>query len=383
MIRPFSIVLFFGFAFVLINASCMVRSANGAYPLEQDGAKKIFKEWDRNGDGVLVQSEVPVGPRQNFKKVDRNGDGKVTIEEHLAFLRNETPNRGSDEKKGSTDRNSTFPNWPHAKFETLEISQKWHQEPKGFQRQVLVSQPRDAKGKLPVLISFHGAGGNAMGSMRQWRAVSKRMIIVSPQGYRKTWNIHGEPSEAPDVEFFRKLSTKLKNEIPSADWDDVSVVGFSNGCGFINRLMIEIEDPFAERYFLMSSSLIEEQFHDGKFWKPSKSTAKYDTPVSPNGKRRIYYFHGTNDRVVPYRGGKRSRRFPHVSAQETTLAWAKAAGYRGEKLDISKGKKINNSIIKLTYPKTQVTHFQVIGGNHGLEPHRERVTEMILELIRE
>ena len=50
---------------------------------ERAESSRGFKNWDKNGDGFLIPSEVPEGPRENFNNVDRNKDGKVTLDEHL------------------------------------------------------------------------------------------------------------------------------------------------------------------------------------------------------------------------------------------------------------------------------------------------------------
>ena len=278
-------------------------------------------------------------------------------------------------------RQESFPDWKDAEFQTLKIRQTWHQEPKGFDRVAHVSQPKNAKSdKLPVILFFHGAGGSAMNSMRQWKSIYKTHIIVSAQGYRRTWNVHGEPSQAPDVEFFRELRKKMKSTIKRADMDNVALIGYSNGSGFIHRLLIEIDEPFSKTNILMAASMIEQQYHDGSFWKPSKGTDKYDTKVKPASGRTIHYFHGTQDKVVPYAGGNRGR-FPHVSALETAFAWAKANGYQGKMRTEKNGDEVAKGVVKISYPETEVYHYQVVEGNHGMQPHRRATFDIVHQLL--
>ncbi len=163
---------------------------------------------------------------------------------------------------------------------------------------------------------------------------------------------------------------------------DVSLIGFSNGCGFIQRLLIETEEPLSQRHFLLGSSLIEQQYHEGSFWKPSSDTDHYDTRVTPKPGKMIAYFHGTNDRVVPYQGGRRGR-FPHLSALQTANAWAKANGYEGKRLELTDGKEATGSITALKFPGTDVTFYSVNGGGHGLEPHGRDVRSIIMQLLEQ
>jgi poly(3-hydroxybutyrate) depolymerase len=319
--------------------------------------------------------------RDAFAEVDQNGDGRVSLEEHMRLVRPKTRNKPNDNPSVQRQE-SVFSHWKHADLSELKIRQTWPQEPEGFDRTAIVSQPKHAKGAYPVVIFFHGAGGNAAGPMRPWESLTYDHVVVSAQGYRKTWNIHGEPSKAPDVEFFKRLLKEIKKQVPHADLKDVSLIGFSNGSGFIHRLLIEVDEPFSKRNFLLGSSLIEQQYHDGSFWKPTQNTDRYDQKVKPKSGRMLAYFHGTKDRVVPYNGGKRGR-FPHLSAQETTYAWAKANGYSGQPLGIEDGRKIDRAITALNYPETQVTHYQVAGGGHGFDPHNRSVRQIIQTLLKD
>ena len=69
---------------------------------ERAESEKGFKGWDKNGDGFLVPSEVPEGPRKLFEKVDKNGDGKVSLKEHLLSTVGEVK-KEKKKPKGSGD----------------------------------------------------------------------------------------------------------------------------------------------------------------------------------------------------------------------------------------------------------------------------------------
>ena len=273
------------------------------------------------------------------------------------------------------------PAWDGVRFSTVSIRQSWNQEPGGYDRRALVSQPQRQKNKLPVIICFHGAGGRAGGMMRQYRPFKDSHLIVAAEGYRKTWNVHGEPSQAPDVKFFRELCRRLEKDYP-ADMEQVTLIGSSNGAGFIHRLLIEIDEPFSKRNILLAASMIQLQYHDQGFWKPSRSTREYDRRARPKSGREIHYFHGTRDNVVPYSGGLRFRRFEHLSAVDTAFAWARANGYRGPRLTEQKGNKRSAGVTEIRYPGTDVHFYSVKDGNHGFDPHRGEVNQIVQALIR-
>jgi len=346
---------------------------------QQAQQRELFRKWDRNRDGFLSKQEIPIEQRNQFLGLDQNRDGRISWREHMQRKENERrPMNGKRKSEGA----DALSHWKHARVSQLKIKQTWHQEPEGFERTAILSQPKDADGKLPVIVFFHGAGGNAVGPMRQWEALTYSKVVVSAQGYRKTWNVHGEPSQAPDVEFFQRLLEEIKKQAPEADLENVSLIGFSNGCGFIQRLMIEIEKPFSRRNFLLGSSLIEQQYHDESFWKPRSNTNHYDTRVAPTPGKMIAYFHGTNDRVVPYSGGKRGR-FPHLSALQTANAWAKANGYVGQPRALDEGQQETSAITALKFPGTEVTFYSVEGGGHGLEPHGRDVQRIVKQLLEQ
>ena len=146
---------------------------------------------------------------------------------------------------------------------------------------------------------------------------------------------------------------ELTKKYPQADTSRISLIGFSNGAGYIYRLLIEFEEEEGIINAVpIVSSLLEDQYHDGSFWKRSdNSSSDYDLQAAPNGKRHILTVHGTADRVVPYQGGMRGRTAKHLSAQETAHALAKLQGYRGPRLPDDQGKPLGPDIIRYNYPE--------------------------------
>ncbi|MCH2202154.1 MAG: hypothetical protein MK102_09295 [Fuerstiella sp.] len=334
----------------------------------QSSPEDLFRRWDRNQDGVLTLNEIPPQFRPVFSDVDRNRDGKVTPAEHRAGL---VPR--SDKRAGVNNRRIT----PDQK---IKIRQRWQQEPNGFTRQVLVRLPKQTQQRQPVAIIFHGNGGTAEGSLKRWQWLNDH-ILIAPQGYRRSWNVYGEASTAPDIEFFRLLIQEVRTTQPTADPERVSLIGSSNGSGFVQRLMIEMDDRPFQKAILLVASLIEQQYHDGSFWAPSQSTQVYDKRRTPKPGLQMVYFHGTEDRVVPYTGGYRGRRFLHLGAQETTWHWARAFGYSGAALSDRDGKQVARGILSYTYADAGVTHYKLVGAGHGIGNHSAQAYRIVKKFL--
>ena len=340
---------------------------------ERAESARGFKNWDKNGDGFLVPLEVPEGPRGNFKNVDRNKDGKVTLEEHL--LATVGPEK-QDKRKVRTPDTS--------QFKRHVIRQSWDQEKEGYDREYYVSVPEKERSKIPVLFVFHGGGGQAINMIRGWSRRFSDYLVVSPQGYKRGWNISAEATKAPDTDFFKEIIKDLKVKYPKSDLSGVSMVGFSNGAGYIFRLLIEIDDEnLIKRVVPMVSSMETGQYHDKSFWQRSDDqNGNYDVKKKPVTKSSILTVHGTEDKVVPYAGGKRGRNAVHLSAQDTAFYWAQQKGFKGEKITDEKGKEISPGIMSYAYKKANITHLKIVDAGHGLGPKGEKVNPIINDFIR-
>ena len=339
--------------------------------------ERTFRVWDKNRDGMLERSEVPPGPRRIFSKVDLDQDGKISLAEHLSATSGE-PSRPSAEASDEVKQHT--------------IPQEWSQEQNGFNREFYVHVPTTAKQppsispneRWPITFLFHGNGGSARRTIGQWPQLLKGHLIVAPQGYQRSWNISDEKSKAPDVEFFKLLVRDIGKKYPKADLSKISLIGFSNGAGFIFRLLIELDGKISIINAVpLVSSMIEQQYHDQKFWKRSDdSTSNYDLHAQPVGKRNLLTIHGTADRVVPYAGGMRGPHAKHLSAQQTAYAWAQQQGFRGNRISDTAGKPLNKDIIRYNYGGANVTHLKVLNGGHGFGPVSQQVNELVREFIQ-
>merc|ERR1719513_125082 len=82
---------------------------------------------------------------------------------------------------------------------TLSVSQTWSQEPAGYSRTAKVSVPATSEGqKVPVVLHLHGNGGQGNTQvLSSW--LGEDCVIVSADGYERSWNIFTEKSKADDV----------------------------------------------------------------------------------------------------------------------------------------------------------------------------------------
>ena len=329
----------------------------------QTKALEIFKSWDRNGDGFLVISEVPEDLRKLFGRNDRDNDGKISVREHILAMGRPAP----------VVR-------PQTSIEEFRIRQVWDQESGGWARRVLVRKPVSIREKLPVVIYLHGNGGQADRAITQFGYLSD-VIFVCPQGYRRSWNVYGEASEAPDVTFIAEIIEYLRKRERDADMDNITLIGSSNGSGMIHRLLIEMERKPFHKAVCLVASMIEKQYNDGAFWVSSEEAENlYDKEQHPTRGPRVIYFHGTDDRVVPYYGGNRGN-VPHISAQQTAFAFASAFGYRGKLIQDSDGKIVQPGITEYSYPQAKYSHYKLQGEGHGISRYREFVDTTIRELV--
>ena len=353
--------------FVLVF--CLIFTPSFACGQAETRGTGNFRSWDVNKDGVLTREEVPPGPRRMFDRIDTNGDGQVTFDEHQA---------GGRPPKRSLNRvNSKSTN-----LRRCTIRQSWSQEPNGFEREYVVRSPSKDVTSCPITILFHGNGGSAEPMVRSWDKQLADHILVSAQGYEKSWNITKERSKAPDVEFVKRILQDVTRRYPQADNSKVSLIGSSNGAGMVYRLLIEVDNSYGiQNAVAFVSSMTTSQYHDERFWKRSdETTSNYDEPVELSGRRRIVTIQGSADSVVPYFGGRGPGGI-HLSAQATAYAWAVAQGYKGAQKPDKEGKPCGEKLLMYDYPQSGVTHIKVIDGGHGLGPAASPLKPLLMKML--
>ena len=150
---------------------------------------------------------------------------------------------------------------------------------------------------LPLVLDFHGGGGNANSQIRtsgfSELADEKGFIVVYPNGTGRfedkilTWNGgtccgYAVTNNIDDVGFIRALISELESEY-NIDPKRIYATGLSNGGIMSYRLACDASDLFAAI-------------------GPVAGTQNY-VRCEPSEPVSVIHFHGTNDTHLPYGGG--------------------------------------------------------------------------------
>ncbi len=168
----------------------------------------------------------------------------------------------------------------------------------GIERSYILHVPSSYDGSkpTPLMLSFHGGGGNAENQKRltddNELSDEQGFIVVYPNGTGKlnnvlTWNGgnccgYATRNNVDDVGFVRALVAELQSQY-NIDPKRIYATGFSNGGILSYRLACEAADIFAAI-------------------APVSGTLNYDG-CKPSEPVSVIHFHGTDDTHVPYNGG--------------------------------------------------------------------------------
>ena len=154
----------------------------------------------------------------------------------------------------------------------------------------------DARKSYPIVLAFHGGGGNGKHFMNhtRWNAKSDSagFIVVYPNGtghFAKmlTWNVetccgYAQRNNSDDVGFINTLLDDLIKKY-SIDTKRVYATGMSNGAKISYRLACELSDRITA--IAPVSGVLE-------------------TDIAPDARKvPILHIHGTADQNVPFNGG--------------------------------------------------------------------------------
>lgn len=282
--------------------------------------QQIFERVDRNDDDVLTPDEVRPFPRLHklFEAADADGNQQVTLRElqvealQRMRKRGRTPQGESPGDTAGADAPTTT--------RTVTVN--------GRTRRYEMHVPRtvDPDAPNPVVLAFHGGGGNPESMMRLSRlnrkADEEGFIAVYPYGSgpRKdrflSWNggnccAYAQRQDVDDVAFVRALLDDLSATV-SVDSNRVYATGISNG-GILTYRLAEALSPQIAAIAPVAATM-------------GHKTAAPDEPVP------ILHFHGTSDELIPFEGGfgKRPRggkgETDFLSVSHTMQVWTEANG---------------------------------------------------------
>lgn len=241
----------------------------------------------------------------------------------------------------------------------------------GGERQFVLHLPETysaGKGKLSLVLFFHGGRSNAEGMDRLsgFNAVADAngFIVVYPKGVDRRWN-DGRGSEmatADDVGFVRALIGMMVRDY-RVDSRRVYATGISNGAILLHRLALELPDMIAAIAPVAGTI-------------PSE-VARRAQPARP---MPILIIHGTEDPLILWEGGTGEKRGQiggaTLSIPATIKFWAEAGGSTMPEVTRLDPLRDGTSVVKVTYG-SNVILYKVVGGGHtwpgGWEYAPERI----------
>jgi polyhydroxybutyrate depolymerase len=232
----------------------------------------------------------------------------------------------------------------------------------GVKRTYVMNVPGQLGTAVPLVLAFHGHGGDGAGEARLTRLddLSDRFgfIVVYPDGIDRAWN-DGRPQNAgsDDIGFVSALVADLERRYP-IDKKRIYATGFSNGGSFTQYLGCKLANQFAA--IAPVSGYLPVVDVDG--CKPSRPL-----PVLEIG--------GTSDPIMPYKGGDIYvgifYRGAVLSAEDTAALWR--ANARCAAVPVSSalppvvpadGTSITRSVYASCAAGTSVVLDTVVGGGH-------------------
>jgi phospholipase/carboxylesterase len=146
-------------------------------------------------------------------------------------------------------------------------------------REAALYVPAGYRAETPAhfVLSFHGAGGSAVGGLYPFRdlADAAGLVLLSPSSDASTWDLLGG-GFGPDVAFVDELLHRAFGLV-NIDPTRIGIAGFSDGASYALSLGLTNGDLF--------DSILA--FSPG-----------FAAPASKHGDPRIFISHGTNDAVL-------------------------------------------------------------------------------------
>lgn len=238
----------------------------------------------------------------------------------------------------------------------------------GYDRTFEMYVPPTTPRPLPVVLILHGGKGTAS-QMRRYTdfdslAAREGILAVYPQGIGGHWNdgrqvigdLRHNATDVNDVEFLLALVDNLVSH-GLADPTRIYATGISSGGMMAMRLACEHPGRIAAIAVVAGNEPV-------------------DVDCEPQMPVPALFFHGTNDRFVPYAGGDILQwanvdRGKVLSAAETAATWRKINGCTGEphKERLVEGtRKGSLPVDKVTYAPCDgapVERFIIRGGGHA------------------
>jgi polyhydroxybutyrate depolymerase len=193
----------------------------------------------------------------------------------------------------------------------------------GVSRTYALHVPDGATQPMALVIALHGGDGNGLQMERSTRfselADREKFVVVYPDATGRYWN-DGEREEASttsdDIGFMRAMIADIR-KVANINAARIFATGISNGGAMSSRMGCEMSDVI-------------------RGIAPVANTMKVDIAAAckPSKPVAVIQFHGTDDHIVPYNGGRimlfGRPRGRVVSTKQFSEFWAKQDGCSGE-----------------------------------------------------
>jgi polyhydroxybutyrate depolymerase len=231
----------------------------------------------------------------------------------------------------------------------------------------------DSQKRLPLVLLFHGGGGNAKQALDQYglaeKANKEGFILVAPNGTGKlknrllTWNVsfgfgYAMKNNVDDIGFAQKLIYKLEEKLRIAP-DRIFATGISNGGILCHFIAANLSNKIAAIAPVVATI-------GGK----RSANERYILPPSPNKAVSVIAFNGLLDKRIPYSGGSQKKSFNKPvfvkSAQEMHLFWTQV-----NRCNVKPQIEVNNhkKYKKLTYDQgihnSEVVQYLILNQGHA------------------
>jgi polyhydroxybutyrate depolymerase len=232
----------------------------------------------------------------------------------------------------------------------------------GVTRTYRLHVPPNLSGRVPLILSFHGHGGQGASQERLTHmdelADRYGFIVAYPDGIDRGWNDGRFPYGADDLGFVAALQNDLERRYP-IDVKRVYATGFSNGAIFSNYLACNQADRFAA-IAPVSGTLPTAML--------PKCVPVRNMPVLQIG--------GTADPIVPYQGGaiKAGGTIAGnvISFEQNAGFWSQTA-YCAIKpvttelppVEPSDGTSVTRATYRACAPHIDVVTYTINGGGHA------------------
>jgi polyhydroxybutyrate depolymerase len=235
----------------------------------------------------------------------------------------------------------------------------------GLQREYFVHVPHNLNSSKPspLVLCFHGGGGNAMknNKLSHFNATADEhgFIVVYPQGIDKHWNdgrqIKGEDHD--DIAFVNALLEQLFKE-HNIDKSRIYCIGISNGGFFSQFIALQMPERIAA-VASIAASMSDQMFH---MKKPAVAVP-------------VMFILGDQDPIVKYEGGDIKimgiKRGKSVPAEDAVQWWLDADGCSGKPvvtklpdLSESDGTRVERAEYESCKDGSEVVLLTVQGGGH-------------------